>query len=318
MRLVLQAQNRDEQHVTVAAFQWMPEETREALVRELSLTGCEDQTYPGVSTPPGGPAFLVYYWPAVLRHCAEEHCASAALHFLVEIFRAARKFWPLSPSEGGRNVTLLVGELKGHTPYDVAKGHANGQCWVLERQASNTGVVAKMEFSALAALGTSRREKIELLEFWHAPALAHCKTHDDAATEFPLVELKKRAQAVLNQFMTYGDVASRRSIIDRSAATEIAVKSAAEQFKRVVSSRDSKCSARTESLAGGPASSETAACEDAGVKRVVRDCSPVIEQPGSAVNRNRGLRHMKFRDKGAARDGVKGADRAETHLDLDA
>jgi len=175
---VMQAQNGDAQLETMSAFDWLPQEKRSTIINEMSLTGCEGQQYEGVNLPPTGPAFLVYYWPAVLRYCAQERSAGAALCFLAEVFRAARLLWPACLSDSGRSVTLLVGQLKELTPYAIAEGHSHGSCWVLVRQTRSSGVVEKWQISELIALDPARRQCIQLLRFWNDPDLAASKEFD--------------------------------------------------------------------------------------------------------------------------------------------
>eukprot|EP00966_Prymnesium_polylepis_P038421 891577-Prymnesium_polylepis.1 len=87
MRLVMQAQNLKEQQQVIYAFENLPSQALSVLVEEMTLTGCAGQKYTGVESPPVGPAFLVYYWPAVLRYWSQEGSAVVALCLLAEIFR---------------------------------------------------------------------------------------------------------------------------------------------------------------------------------------------------------------------------------------
>ena len=59
-----------------------------------------------------GPAFLVYYSPALVRSLAPHH-AYEALKLLAEVYRRARKLWPLTSSQGnGHAVTIRIDQLK--------------------------------------------------------------------------------------------------------------------------------------------------------------------------------------------------------------
>ena len=77
-----------------------------------ALSGVAGEAYALTPHAVGGPAFLLYYSPAYLRHCvhycgqgtegareAAQH-ALDALHALAEVFRAARRLWPAEAGAG--------------------------------------------------------------------------------------------------------------------------------------------------------------------------------------------------------------------------
>ena len=100
----------------------------------MALSGVEGDCYELAPTATGGPAFLVYSSPAYLRHCAalnSEDEACAALHYLAEVYRAARVLWPLNAAAQGETVTVMIDELKSCHMAEVHSNYADGLAWLL-------------------------------------------------------------------------------------------------------------------------------------------------------------------------------------------
>ena len=103
----------------------------------------------------GGPAFLVYYAPELIRlaaaqdvsylearRAAREQISAAvsadlnkhgagssmlgALRMLEDVYRAARTLWPLVPDSAGKTVTIHIGQIKSDRVVDVARAHDDG------------------------------------------------------------------------------------------------------------------------------------------------------------------------------------------------
>lgn len=93
------------------AFMRLRREDREVLSDEMARTGAADQRY-SCSQPKvdGGPAFLVYYSPAFVRKLAPKD-TGPALALLAEIYRCARKLWPLEEDMSG-TVTVRIDQVK--------------------------------------------------------------------------------------------------------------------------------------------------------------------------------------------------------------
>ena len=71
LALAMQAQNLDDQRVVAAQWASLSADYRATLAREMAISGVEGEQY-SLSPQTGGPAFLVYYSPALLRLCLQE------------------------------------------------------------------------------------------------------------------------------------------------------------------------------------------------------------------------------------------------------
>merc|ERR1712079_752309 len=80
---------------------------------ELALTGCNDQHFESYSSL-GGPAFLVYYGPALLQRCRGVEEMVMGLQILSAVLAAGRALWPCSRTEQANTVVINVGELRKH------------------------------------------------------------------------------------------------------------------------------------------------------------------------------------------------------------
>ena len=173
MRLLVQCQDPAKQQLLRAAFERMPEHVRAPLSTELALSGVAGERYAAAPGCVGGPAMLVYYMPAYLRHtCALAHAherpeeADAALAVLGELLRAARVLWPLETTDAacGTSVTLMIDELKACSAQQVMEEHARGRCWVLQRSNPLHASVRRKPLNELPALLSSGN--CELLQLW--------------------------------------------------------------------------------------------------------------------------------------------------------
>jgi len=113
MRLVVMAQSDS----TVSdLMDSLPKKERTLLISELSRTGCKGQSYSMTKEVHGGPAFLVYYGPALLqKNTGSATLLRTALKVLSEVYRAARILWPCHPDQQDVVVTVNVAALKGLT-----------------------------------------------------------------------------------------------------------------------------------------------------------------------------------------------------------
>uniref|UniRef100_A0A7S4BGV2 Uncharacterized protein n=1 Tax=Chrysotila carterae TaxID=13221 RepID=A0A7S4BGV2_CHRCT len=163
MRLVIQAQNAEDQAMLQAQWRVLPEEHKSTLSREMALTGAAD-TY-SISAQSGGPAFLVYYSPAFLRACLQER-PNAALPILSEVYAAGRDLFPLSAKASCMSVTLFIDKLKSCTADRIAAAHAEGYCWLLVKHNSHEAVVEQHPLDALPQLLLERGSECRLLRLW--------------------------------------------------------------------------------------------------------------------------------------------------------
>mmetsp|Transcript_19837 Transcript_19837/g.54913 ORF Transcript_19837/g.54913 Transcript_19837/m.54913 type:complete len:464 (+) Transcript_19837:59-1450(+) len=122
----------------VRAFRSLDAETMHNLSSEMALTGLADQRYQYPSSrSAGGPAFLVYYGPAVLQRCEDDHKQMRlALYAVSAVYRAGRLLWPFRSDMKHLTVTLEIGQLKSLSIGRVFLGGAeeSRKVWVLIRQ----------------------------------------------------------------------------------------------------------------------------------------------------------------------------------------
>eukprot|EP00929_Paragymnodinium_shiwhaense_P080548 TRINITY_DN42019_c0_g1_i1.p1 TRINITY_DN42019_c0_g1~~TRINITY_DN42019_c0_g1_i1.p1 ORF type:complete len:1132 (-),score=273.91 TRINITY_DN42019_c0_g1_i1:347-3742(-) len=153
MRLVVMAQGEDPMTV-VEAFRALPAADQSCLTTEFSRTGCRGQTYQR-NTVCGGPAFLVYYSPALLqRNNKSKDGLEKALRTLCQVLRGARGIWPMSLRQQHQTVIIQIGELKAQD-IDVVIRDPGGEyrsVWIVLRNNDKEGVVTLCRASDLNAL----------------------------------------------------------------------------------------------------------------------------------------------------------------------
>eukprot|EP00930_Biecheleria_cincta_P047471 TRINITY_DN32918_c0_g1_i1.p1 TRINITY_DN32918_c0_g1~~TRINITY_DN32918_c0_g1_i1.p1 ORF type:complete len:1125 (+),score=179.91 TRINITY_DN32918_c0_g1_i1:341-3376(+) len=111
MRMVLMAQCDDSTKV-VEAFRELDETDQKCLITELSRTGCSGQRYRSCPVT-HGPAFLLYYSPALLqRNKNTVEGLRLSMLLMCIVFRAARALWPASESTADNTVTIQIASLK--------------------------------------------------------------------------------------------------------------------------------------------------------------------------------------------------------------
>uniref|UniRef100_A0A7S4BGT0 Uncharacterized protein n=2 Tax=Chrysotila carterae TaxID=13221 RepID=A0A7S4BGT0_CHRCT len=182
MRLVVQVQDPAAIEAVVSAFTSLPSSLRDALSRELACTGVAGECYKRCPAVTAGPAFLVYYSPAFLRHCCACNLneAQAALWTLAEVYRAARVLWPArnEPEWQEHEVVVHIDELKDCFSTDLVDAYANGECWLVVRVSNHTAVVVRQPLEQVLA-GTVRHCQLcvppsscEVLRLWPAAMAA--------------------------------------------------------------------------------------------------------------------------------------------------
>merc|ERR1719421_1333044 len=93
-------------HKVIEAFYKLPAPDRQILAMELSRTGCTGQTYEA-SCVRGGPAFLIYYGPALIqRNTSSPEDLTGALRALCHVLHAARALWPVREESQGMTLTI--------------------------------------------------------------------------------------------------------------------------------------------------------------------------------------------------------------------
>merc|ERR1712216_12090 len=102
------------------------------LDEELARTGLDGQNYSfeeGFGRV-GGPAFLVYYSPALMQKGGAAD-PLGAMQVLAEILRRARELNPLDPTRAHETVTVRIDALKDLPISDVICSNTPGEVWVL-------------------------------------------------------------------------------------------------------------------------------------------------------------------------------------------
>ncbi|CAK0804499.1 unnamed protein product [Prorocentrum cordatum] len=97
----------------------------------------------GEPWPLGGPAFLVYYGPALLQKHAAGGNLYGALLALAEVLRQARGLWPLEEAAAGSSVTVRIDAIKD-ADLEALVNVPVGQCWALHRTNAKEAAVKKL------------------------------------------------------------------------------------------------------------------------------------------------------------------------------
>jgi hypothetical protein len=141
MRLVVMAQAPDA-HRVEDAFHALPFADQMCLQTELARTGCAEQTFERFASG-GGPAFLIYYSPALMqRNNDSPGGLEAAMHMLCVVLRGARALWPLKAEAQDNSVIIMIDELKTKSIERIVQNDGDHRnVWVLMRVNSNEGVV---------------------------------------------------------------------------------------------------------------------------------------------------------------------------------
>jgi len=105
MRLVIMAQNDGSD--IIRALSQLDREDMEIICEELSLTGLSDQSFTKVVGPKRGPAFLLYYAPAMMQKAGREDPLNT-LRILAELLRRARQLWPMSGNKDLADETVII------------------------------------------------------------------------------------------------------------------------------------------------------------------------------------------------------------------
>eukprot|EP00443_Scrippsiella_acuminata_P090105 CAMPEP_0115409812 /NCGR_PEP_ID=MMETSP0271-20121206/20199_1 /TAXON_ID=71861 /ORGANISM="Scrippsiella trochoidea, Strain CCMP3099" /LENGTH=1242 /DNA_ID=CAMNT_0002833975 /DNA_START=62 /DNA_END=3790 /DNA_ORIENTATION=+ len=141
LRVIIMAQGNSQPFLD--AFDDLFPEDRTVLETELALTGCVGQVYDiDTASVGGGPAFLVYYAPALLQRNHTD--AEGVLVVLAEVLRQARSLWPREQGQAaGETVTVLIDALK-ELSVEAMQQLSPGEIWVLQRVTSKSAQVKKL------------------------------------------------------------------------------------------------------------------------------------------------------------------------------
>lgn len=151
MRMVVMAQAK--QACFVEALSKVSSADKEVLEVELARTGCRDQVYRKDTLkdhhPEAGPAFLVYYGPALLQKNGDD--PAGALQVLAEVLRQARTLWPLDVSQGNETVSVRIDALKDLAVSDMQIS-TSCEFWALQKVGNRDAQVVR--FNIVSPDGT--------------------------------------------------------------------------------------------------------------------------------------------------------------------
>eukprot|EP00928_Gymnodinium_smaydae_P038854 TRINITY_DN26693_c0_g7_i1.p1 TRINITY_DN26693_c0_g7~~TRINITY_DN26693_c0_g7_i1.p1 ORF type:complete len:408 (-),score=67.80 TRINITY_DN26693_c0_g7_i1:119-1342(-) len=162
MRLVLMAQG--DGRAVSEAFDDLLDKDQRTLAEEMAITGIQGQTYGRDPGSTQGPAFLVYYAPALLQK--NGYNLKRAMKILAEVLRCSRRLWPLSAGHANDTVIIRIDALKDLDVDAVIKPEV-GYAWVLRKMSSKDAVVQSM---AVERLQTLDFQSHRVLDFARKPS----------------------------------------------------------------------------------------------------------------------------------------------------
>mmetsp|Transcript_55357 Transcript_55357/g.99392 ORF Transcript_55357/g.99392 Transcript_55357/m.99392 type:complete len:167 (+) Transcript_55357:3-503(+) len=161
-RLLCQAQGNAD-HVLFAFMEELSEEDKDLLSREMAKTGCPGQRYADIEADDcaSGPAFLMYYAPALLQKFGDAKGASQALRRLVEVYKQARALWPEGSLQGHVTVRIdTIKDLSREQICDVLKGSG---LFLLVRHNDREAFVERRSLWEVNEFDESRRSQARFL-----------------------------------------------------------------------------------------------------------------------------------------------------------
>lgn len=180
MRLSLQAQTPDKQAAVEDVWKGLSSADRKVLSYEMARSGIEGQFFEHAPkfAVASGPAFLVYYSPAFVRNFVTSD-ALGMLRILAEVYRGARRLFPLKPSVGSKHtVTVRIDQLKDAKFDDVMGATCEDRAWVLVR---HSDVDASLENRAREELevntSTATGKPATSLDLWGRCLCVGTKNH---------------------------------------------------------------------------------------------------------------------------------------------
>mmetsp|Transcript_17067 Transcript_17067/g.30807 ORF Transcript_17067/g.30807 Transcript_17067/m.30807 type:complete len:905 (-) Transcript_17067:94-2808(-) len=154
-RLLCMAQNAAVE--VLEAFSTASVSLRCSLSMELARTGVKSRPYDICSKKPqkdvnarwdSGPAFLLYYGPAVLQKSGKAD-PKGVLRILDVVCKAGRSLWPLSEAWGDQTVSLRMDTLKEKPLDELKASMGDDDVWLLVRHNDSEGFVERHSRSFL-------------------------------------------------------------------------------------------------------------------------------------------------------------------------
>jgi len=145
MRLVIMAQG--DSKAILEAVDALGEEDRSVLFDEMAITGCRGQFFANDCPSEGsyGPAFLIYYGPALMQKAGKEN-PTTTLRILAEVYRQSRSLFPASPQKADDNIIVRIDALKVLALQNILS-HDNETVWVLSKMSSKEAAVQLLPIS---------------------------------------------------------------------------------------------------------------------------------------------------------------------------
>lgn len=141
MRLAVMAQGDT---MVVQAFYELSLADQKFLAKQMSHSGCPDQSFSVQPTNVKGPALLVYYGPALLqRNVGNLADMRLAVQILCKVYRGARKLWPASKEMCGTTVQVQIAALKEVPTKEIVAPRTDGytRIFALVRQNDREGAI---------------------------------------------------------------------------------------------------------------------------------------------------------------------------------
>jgi len=161
MRLVLMAQGDSKE--VLSSLAKLPKVDREAIEKEMAMTGCETQHFTRDSVQETqGPAILVYYGPALLQKAGRKD-PEAALKVLAEVFKAARALWPLNSDDSDKSVIVRIDVLKEMEASQLLTPDP-ANAYVLLRGSNIDGQVKKVEVGHIHDMDKASYQILHLVD----------------------------------------------------------------------------------------------------------------------------------------------------------
>jgi hypothetical protein len=170
MRLLCMAQMNA--GLVLRGFDELPQEDREVLCREMSLSGCEGQSFTSGICPKEvrdnlyGPAFLIYYGPAFLQNLGSD-LAVVKVGILAEIYRRARVLWPAQADQVSKNVTVRIDTIKGLSVADLSKATQTGDVWLMVKHNESEAFIERSSQRKLNKF-ISSRQSVQIVDIARA------------------------------------------------------------------------------------------------------------------------------------------------------
>jgi len=143
MRLMIQCQTREAQEAIVKGFDDANPADRAVLAAEMARTGLPGQHYSRGPPRRGGPAFLVYYSPALVRTLVPKETPDM-YRILAEVYRRARELFPAQDDFApNQTVSIRVDQLKEHSAKEIYAVHDHEDTWVLVKRNDLEAVVER-------------------------------------------------------------------------------------------------------------------------------------------------------------------------------